>query len=124
MYDNERLTVTVTVCSYDESFTMKDYIGGSARDAELELRNFGFKVKVVNKYSVGNYDALNAFSTREDEPTKASRPFDKNRDGLVPSGGAATVILESYESAIKRGATILGEIVGYGFSSNGDHISV
>lgn len=78
----------------------------------------------VNKYSVGNFDALNAFSTREDEPTKASRPFDKNRDGLVPSGGAATVILESYESAIKRGATILGEVVGYGFSSNGDHISV
>ena len=49
----------------------------------------------VNKYSVGNFDALNAFSTREDDPTKASRPFDKNRDGLVPSGGAATVILES-----------------------------
>lgn len=78
----------------------------------------------VNKYSVGNFDALNAFSTREDEPTKASRPFDKNRDGLVPSGGAATVILESYESAVKRGATILGEVIGYGFSSNGEHISV
>ncbi|MBO7194299.1 MAG: beta-ketoacyl-[acyl-carrier-protein] synthase family protein [Bacteroidaceae bacterium] len=78
----------------------------------------------VNKYSVGNFDALNAFSTREDDPTKASRPFDKNRDGLVPSGGAATVILESYESAVKRGATILGEVIGYGFSSNGEHISV
>ena len=78
----------------------------------------------VNKYSVGNFDALNAFSVREDEPTKASRPFDKNRDGLVPSGGAATVILESYESAVRRGATILGEVIGYGFSSNGDHISV
>lgn len=78
----------------------------------------------VNKYSVGNFDALNAFSVREDEPTKASRPFDKNRDGLVPSGGAATVILESYESAVHRGATILGEVIGYGFSSNGDHISV
>ena len=78
----------------------------------------------VNKYSVGNFDALNAFSTREDAPTKASRPFDKNRDGLVPSGGAATVILESYESAVRRGATILAEVVGYGFSSNGDHISV
>ena len=61
---------------------------------------------------------------REDDPTKASRPFDKNRDGLVPSGGAATVILESYDSAIKRGAVILGEVVGYGFSSNGEHISV
>lgn len=78
----------------------------------------------VNKYSVGNFDALNAFSTREDEPSKASRPFDKSRDGLVPSGGAATVVLESYESALKRGATILGEVIGYGFSSNGDHISV
>lgn len=78
----------------------------------------------VNKYSVGNFDALNAFSIREDDPTKASRPFDKNRDGLVPSGGAATVVLESYESAVKRGATILGEVIGYGFSSNGDHISV
>lgn len=73
---------------------------------------------------MGNFDALSAFSTREDEPTKASRPFDKNRDGLVPSGGAATIILESYESAVKRGATILAEIVGYGFSSNGEHISV
>jgi 3-oxoacyl-[acyl-carrier-protein] synthase-1 len=78
----------------------------------------------VNKYSVGNFDALNAFSTREDDPTKASRPFDKNRDGLVPSGGGATVVSESYESAVKRGATILAEVVGYGFSSNGDHISV
>ena len=78
----------------------------------------------VNKYSVGNFDSLNAFSTREDEPAKASRPFDKNRDGLVPSGGGATVVLESYESAVRRGATILAEVVGYGFSSNGDHISV
>lgn len=78
----------------------------------------------VNKYSVGNFDALNAFSTREDAPAKASRPFDRNRDGLVPSGGAATVILERYESAVKRGATILAEVIGYGFSSNGGHISV
>ena len=78
----------------------------------------------VNKYSMGNFDALSAFSTREDEPAKASRPFDKNRDGLVPSGGAATIILESYESALKRRAAILAEVIGYGFSSNGEHISV
>ena len=78
----------------------------------------------VNKYAMGNFDALSAFSIREDEPAKASRPFDKNRDGLVPSGGAATVILESYESAVRRGAEIIAEVVGYGFSSNGDHISV
>lgn len=78
----------------------------------------------VNDYSVGNFDALSAFSMREDEPAKASRPFDKNRDGLVPSGGAATLVLESYEHAVNRGANILAEVAGYGFSSNGDHISV
>ena len=77
----------------------------------------------VNPYAVGSFDGINAFSTRENEPQKASRPFDKDRDGLVPSGGAATVILESYENAVKRNAPILGEIIGYGFSSNGDHIS-
>lgn len=77
----------------------------------------------VNNYSMGNFDALGAFSIREDEPEKASRPFDKDRDGLVPSGGAATIILESLEHALKRGAPILGEVLGYGFSSNGGHIS-
>ncbi len=77
----------------------------------------------VNIYSMGNFDALSAFSIREHEPTKASRPFDRDRDGLVPSGGAATVILESLDCALARGATILGEVIGYGFSSNGGHIS-
>ncbi len=65
---------------------------------------------------------LMAFSKNPD-PQKASRPFDINRDGLIPSGGAATLIIESYESAMKRGAPILAEVIGYGFSSNGDHIS-
>lgn len=77
----------------------------------------------INAYSMGSFDALGAFSVRTDDCTKASRPFDRDRDGLVPSGGSATVILESYESAVRRGAKIYGEIVGYGFSSNGEHIS-
>ena len=77
----------------------------------------------VNKYAQGSFDGIGAFSTRMDQPQKASRPFDMERDGLVPSGGAATLILEEYESAKKRGAPILCEVVGYGFSSNGDHIS-
>ena len=77
----------------------------------------------VNPYAVGSFDGISAFSTRENDPTKASRPFDRDRDGLVPGGGAATVILESYESAVKRGAPILAEVLSYGFSSNGDHIS-
>jgi 3-oxoacyl-[acyl-carrier-protein] synthase I len=78
----------------------------------------------INPESTASFDALNAFSIHESEPQKASRPFDRDRDGLVPSGGAATVVLESYESAVRRGATILGEVAGYGFSSNGDHISL
>jgi len=77
----------------------------------------------VNPFSIGSFDGINAFSTREDEPEKASRPFDRDRNGLVPGGGAATVIIEDYISAVKRGAPILAEIMGYGFSSNGDHIS-
>ena len=77
----------------------------------------------INKYCMGNFDALSAFSIREDAPAQASRPFDRHRDGLVPSGGAATVILESLASARRRGARIYGEVVGYGFSSNGGHIS-
>lgn len=78
----------------------------------------------INAESMGSFDGLGAFSVRHDEPAAASRPFDRARDGLVPSGGAATVVVESLDSALKRGAPILGEIKGYGFSSNGEHISV
>ncbi|HOF16981.1 MAG TPA: beta-ketoacyl-[acyl-carrier-protein] synthase family protein [Bacteroidales bacterium] len=77
----------------------------------------------VNYLSMGSFDGLSVFSMNTDEPSKASRPFDANRDGLVPSGGAATLILEEYEHAVKRGAPILAEIIGYGFSSNGSNIS-
>ncbi|MCQ2324843.1 MAG: beta-ketoacyl-[acyl-carrier-protein] synthase family protein [Paludibacteraceae bacterium] len=77
----------------------------------------------ANAIGAAAFDGISAFSTREDEPTKASRPFDRDRDGLVPSGGAATLILEEYEHAVKRGATILGEVIGYGFSGNGEHIA-
>ena len=77
----------------------------------------------TNYYSMASFDALGAFSIRMDEPTKASRPFDKDRDGLIPSGGAAALVLEDYDHAVARGATILAEVVGYGFSSNGGGIS-
>lgn len=77
----------------------------------------------VNPFSIGSFDGISAFSVRESDPTRASRPFDRDRDGLVPGGGAATVIIEEYEHAVKRGAPILAEVLSYGFSSNGDHIS-
>ncbi|MDO3426163.1 beta-ketoacyl-[acyl-carrier-protein] synthase family protein [Chryseobacterium sp. APV1] len=97
--------------------------------AYMMIKN-GFQEMIIcggaqetNKYSMASFDGLGVFSVRENEPTKASRPFDKDRDGLIPSGGAATLIVESLESAQKRGANIIAEIVGYGFSSNGGHIS-
>ena len=77
----------------------------------------------VNPFSIGSFDGISAFSVRENEPEKASRPFDRDRDGLVPGGGAATVIIEEYEHAVKRGAPIIAEVLGYGFSANGEHIS-
>ncbi|MDR6515214.1 beta-ketoacyl-[acyl-carrier-protein] synthase family protein [Chryseobacterium camelliae] len=97
--------------------------------AYMMIKN-GFQDMIVcggaqetNHYSMASFDGLGVFSVREDEPAKASRPFDSARDGLIPSGGAATLIVESLESALKRGAHIIAEIAGYGFSSNGGHIS-
>lgn len=77
----------------------------------------------TNYYSMATFDALSAFSVRMDEPQKASRPFDRDRDGLIPSGGAAALVLEDYDHAVARGANILAEVIGYGFSSNGGGIS-
>jgi len=78
----------------------------------------------ANMYGVASFDGIQSFALREDnDPSKASRPFDRNRNGLVPGGGAATLILESYETAVKRGAPILAEVLSWGFSGNGDHIS-
>lgn len=74
--------------------------------------------------SMCSFDGLGAFSTRVDDPAGASRPFDAARDGLVPSGGAAAVALERYDLAAARGATILGEVASYAFSSDGSHLSV
>jgi len=77
----------------------------------------------TNYYSMASFDALGAFSIHMDEPEKASRPFDRDRDGLIPSGGAAALVLEEYDHAVARGANILAEVTGYGFSSNGGGIS-
>lgn len=76
----------------------------------------------TNYYSMASFDAIGAFSKNVEHPEKASRPFDKNRDGLVPSGGGAALVLEDYDHAIARGATIIAEVTGYGFSSNGTSV--
>ncbi len=72
---------------------------------------------------LGGFAAMRALSTRNDEPTKASRPWDRDRDGFVLGDGAATIVLEEYETAKKRGAKIYAELVGFGMSSDAYHIS-
>jgi len=105
--------------------------GGHALGQAADLIRLGRQERMlcggaqeINWESMCSFDGLGAFSPRVDNPTAASRPFDAERDGLVPGGGAATVVLERYDLAEKRGATILGELLGYGFSSDGGQLSV
>jgi 3-oxoacyl-[acyl-carrier-protein] synthase-1 len=77
----------------------------------------------LNWQSVSSFDGLGAFSTHS-PAEDASRPFDKGRDGLVPSGGAAALILEDYETARKRGVPVLAEILGFGCGSDGEALSL
>lgn len=72
---------------------------------------------------VGGFAAMRALSTRNDEPEKASRPWDKDRDGFVLGDGAGILVLEEYESALKRGATIYAELAGFGMSDDAYHIT-
>jgi len=81
-------------------------------------------VQEINWQSMCSFDGLGAFSAKVDAPEKASRPFDRDRDGLVPSGGAAAIMLENRDLAVARGARILGEVLAYGFSSDGENLSV
>jgi 3-oxoacyl-[acyl-carrier-protein] synthase-1 len=81
-------------------------------------------VQEINWQSVCSFDATEAFSIRVSDPAGSSRPFDRGRDGLIPSGGSAIVALERFDLAEKRGAQILGEILGYSFSSDGYKLSV
>lgn len=105
--------------------------GGHAVGQAADLIRLGRQDRVIcggaqeiNWESMCSFDGLGAFSLRHDQPHAACRPFDADRDGLVPSGGAASLVLENYDLAQQRGASILGELVGYGFSSDGGQLSV
>jgi len=72
---------------------------------------------------IGGFAAMKALSTRNDEPQKASRPFDKDRDGFVMGEGAGALVLEDYDEAVARGARIYGEVIGFGESGDANHIT-
>jgi 3-oxoacyl-[acyl-carrier-protein] synthase-1 len=104
--------------------------GGHAIGQSADLIAYGRQERIlcggvqeINWQSVCSFDATEAFSVLMEDPIKASRPFDKDRDGLVPSGGAAIIALERMDLAQKRGADILGEVLGYSFSSDGYKLS-
>src|SRR6202166_3034071 len=115
------ISATATACA-----TSANSIGDSVRmilhgDADVMIA--GGAEASVTALSVGGFASMRALSTRNDEPAKASRPFDKDRDGFVIGEGAGILILEELEFAKKRGAKILGEVIGYGMSADAFHMT-
>jgi 3-oxoacyl-[acyl-carrier-protein] synthase II len=115
------ISATATACA-----TSANSIGDSVRmilhgDADAMIA--GGSEAAVTSLSVGGFAAMRALSTRNDEPTRASRPFDKDRDGFVIGEGAGILILEELEFAKKRGAKILAEVIGYGMSADAHHMT-
>jgi 3-oxoacyl-[acyl-carrier-protein] synthase II len=115
------ISATATACA-----TSANSIGDSVRmilhgDADVMIA--GGAEAAVTPMSVGGFAAMRALSTRNDEPTRASRPFDKDRDGFVIGEGAGILILEELEFAKARGAKILAEMIGYGMSADAYHMT-
>lgn len=93
------------------------------REGATDVMLAGGAESTICGLAIGGFAAMRALSTRNDEPQKASRPFDKERDGFVLAEGAAVLCLESLEHAVKRGAKILCEVTGYGYSSDAYHMT-
>ena len=115
------ISATATACA-----TSANSIGDSFRmiqHGECDAMIAGGSEAAVTKLSIGGFAAMRALSTRNDDPQAASRPFDKDRDGFVLGEGAGMLVMEELEFAKARGAKILGEIIGYGMSSDAYHMT-
>ena len=112
---------TTTACA--ASAHAIGYAAQAIRNGEADAMFAGGTEAPVIPLTFAGFNAMRALSTRNDEPSKASRPFDKERDGFIIGEGSGMLILEELESAKKRGAHIYAEIVGYGMSSDASHIT-
>ena len=115
------ITATVTACATAGNAVIDAYKTIQYEDADIMLA--GGSEAALTKLGLASFCALRALSTRNDEPTKASRPFEKNRNGFVMSEGAGVVVLEEYERARARGARIYAELVGVGATGDACHIT-
>ena len=114
-------SATCTACSASAHAIGDAFEIISRGDADVMLA--GGSEAAITPMGVGGFGAMRALSTRNDEPERASRPFDKNRDGFIIGEGSGVVVLETLESARERGATIYAELVGYGMSADAYHIT-
>ena len=112
---------TVSACASSSNALIDAY--NYIRLGKADIIISGGSEAAVNEAGIGGFNALKALSTRNDDPAKASRPFDKDRDGFVLGEGAGTLILEEYEHAVKRGAKIYAEVMGGGLSADAHHIT-
>jgi len=113
--------VTVSACASATNAIIDAY--NYIRLGKADAFVTGGSEAAVNQMGVGGFNALKALSTRNDDPQTASRPFDLDREGFVLGEGAGAIILEEYEHAIKRGATIYAEVIGGGMSGDAYHMT-
>jgi 3-oxoacyl-[acyl-carrier-protein] synthase II len=114
-------SATCTACSASAHAIGDAYEIIRRGDADVMIA--GGSEAAITPMGIGGFGALRALSTRNDEPEKASRPFDKDRDGFIVGEGAGVLILEEFDRATERGARIYAELVGYGMSADAYHIT-